>query len=70
MSKKPTQHTYGIATKAEAEAFLAANPGISFIDILYNPMSGPPRGKRIRPHELLTVYGHGRYLPGSITVVD
>ena len=70
MSKKPTQHTYGIATKEEAIAFLAANPGINFIDILYNPMSGPPRGKRIRPHELITVYGHGRYLPGSITVVD
>lgn len=64
------QHTSGIANLSEAEAFLAANPHIKFIDILYTPMSGPPRGKRIRPHELLTVYGHGRYLPGSITVVD
>jgi glutamine synthetase len=63
-------HTHGIATLADAQAFLAANPHVAFIDILYNPMSGPPRGKRIRPHELLTVYGHGRYLPGSITVVD
>lgn len=63
-------HTQGIATLADAQAFLAANPNVAFIDILYNPMSGPPRGKRIRPHELLTVYGHGRYLPGSITVVD
>jgi glutamine synthetase len=63
-------HTYGIADIAEAQAFLAANPHVRFIDILYQPMSGPPRGKRIRPHELLTVYGHGRYLPGSITVVD
>jgi glutamine synthetase len=63
-------HTHGIATLADAEAFLAAHPNLAFVDILYNPMSGPPRGKRIRPHELLTVYGHGRYLPGSITVVD
>ncbi len=63
-------HTHGIATLADAEAFLAANPDVAFVDILYMPMSGPPRGKRIRPHELLTVYGHGRYLPGSITVVD
>jgi glutamine synthetase len=63
-------HTQGIATLADAQAFLAAHPGVAFIDILYNPISGPPRGKRIRPHELLTVYGHGRYLPGSITVVD
>lgn len=70
MSEKSTQHTHGIASRADAEAFLAANPSIAFIDILYNPMSGPPRGKRIRAHELLTVYGHGRYLPGSITVVD
>jgi glutamine synthetase len=69
-TKGPVSHTKGIATLADAEAFLAANPDIAFIDILYNPMSGPPRGKRIRPHELLTVYGHGRYLPGSITVVD
>jgi glutamine synthetase len=64
------QTTRGIAALAEAAAFLAANPQVKFIDILYQPMSGPPRGKRIRPHELLTVYGHGRYLPGSITVVD
>jgi glutamine synthetase len=63
-------HTQSIAGLAEAEAFLAKHPEIAFIDILYTPMSGPPRGKRIRPHELLTVYGHGRYLPGSITVVD
>jgi glutamine synthetase len=69
-SHTPTSHTRGIATLADAQAFLAANPSVAFIDILYNPMSGPARGKRIRPHELLTVYGHGRYLPGSITVVD
>jgi glutamine synthetase len=63
-------HTAGIADLSEAQAFLAAHPQVRFIDILYNPMSGPPRGKRIRAHELATVYGHGRYLPGSITVVD
>lgn len=63
-------HTANIANLAEAEAFLAANPQIRFIDIIYSPLTDVPRGKRIRPHELLGVYGHGRYLPGSITVVD
>lgn len=63
-------HTTGIATPAEAAAFLAANPDIQFVDILYSGMSGPPRGKRLRAHELAGVYGHGRYLPGSIRVVD
>lgn len=63
-------HTTGIATAAEAAAFLAANPQIRFIDILYSGMSGPPRGKRLRAHELAGVFGHGRYLPGSIRVVD
>ncbi len=63
-------HTAQIANKSEAEAFLAANPQIRFIDIIYSPLTDVPRGKRIRPHELLGVYNHGRYLPGSITVVD
>jgi glutamine synthetase len=63
-------HTSGIASPEEAAAFLAANPGIQFVDILYSPLSGPPRGKRLRAHELAGVFGHGRYLPGSIRVVD
>ncbi|MEK7660757.1 MAG: glutamine synthetase, partial [Pseudomonadota bacterium] len=63
-------HTATIANRNDAEKFLAANPDIAFIDIIYSPLTDVPRGKRIRPHELLGVYGHGRYLPGSITVVD
>lgn len=68
--KLKTGHTANIASRIEAENFLAANPQIKFIDIIYSPLTNVPRGKRIRPHELLGVYGHGRYLPGSITVVD
>lgn len=63
-------HTAAIANKEDAEKFLAANPDVQFIDIIYTSLTDVPRGKRIRPHELLGVYGHGRYLPGSITVVD
>jgi glutamine synthetase len=63
-------HTSGIATPDEAQAFLAAHPQVRFVDILYSSLSGPPRGKRLKAHELAGVYGHGRYLPGSIRVVD
>lgn len=63
-------HTAGIANLDEAKKFLSANPDIKFIDIIYTSITNVPRGKRIRPHELLGVYNHGRYLPGSITVVD
>lgn len=62
--------TAQIANKEDAAKFLAENPDIAFIDVIYSPITDVPRGKRIRPHELLGVYGHGRYLPGSITVVD
>ena len=63
-------YTADIADKDDAAKFLADNPDIAFIDVIYTPITDVPRGKRIRPHELLGVYGHGRYLPGSITVVD
>lgn len=63
-------YTADIADKDDAAKFLADNPDIAFIDVIYSPITDVPRGKRIRPHELLGVYGHGRYLPGSITVVD
>ncbi len=59
-----------IAEPAEAEAFLAANPDVAFIDALYTTMTGVPRGKRLRRHELAGVFSHGRYLPGSLAVVD
>ncbi|WP_374530657.1 glutamine synthetase family protein, partial [Novosphingobium sp.] len=31
---------------------------------------GVPRGKRLRQHEVLAVYESGRFLPGSVLVVD
>ena len=33
-------------------------------------MCGVPRGKRLRRHEVLGVYKSGRFLPGSVLIVD
>lgn len=59
-----------VAPRSEAEAFLAANPHIAFIEIMFTNMSGVPRGKRLRRHELLPIYDTGRFLPVSILVAD
>jgi glutamine synthetase len=58
------------ADPAEGRAFLEAHPDIAYFDILFTGMSGVPRGKRLRRHELQAVYDYGRFLPGSILVVD
>ena len=36
------------ADPAELAAFLAANPGVEFLDVLYTNLAGVPRGKRLR----------------------
>ena len=59
-----------IASRAEAEAFFAAHPDIDAVDIIFTNFSGVPRGKRLRKHEVLAVYETGRFLPGSLLVVD
>jgi glutamine synthetase len=58
------------AAPEEAARFLAANPQIEFFEILFTAMSGVPRGKRLRRHELMAVYEYGRFLPGSVLVCD
>jgi glutamine synthetase len=58
------------ADPAELAAFVAANPGIEFLDLFYTNLAGVPRGKRLRAHEFLGAYEQGRFLPGSILVVD
>ena len=59
-----------VADASELAVFLNAHPQIQFFDVLYTGMTGVPRGKRIRRHELAAVYDYGRMLPGSILVVD
>lgn len=59
-----------VATVDEAKAFLEAHPHINYFEVLFTSMTGVPRGKRLRRHELLPIYEYGRFLPGSILVVD
>jgi glutamine synthetase len=59
-----------IAAPSEAEAFFKANPDIDAIDIIFTNLGGVPRGKRLRQHEVIAVYKSGRFLPGSLLVVD
>ena len=59
-----------IAPRSEAEAFFAAHPDIDSIEMIYTDFGGVPRGKRLRQHEVLSVYEIGRFFPGSIAVVD
>jgi glutamine synthetase len=59
-----------IAAPSEAEEFFKANPDIDAIDIIFTNLGGVPRGKRLRQHEVIAVYKSGRFLPGSLLVVD
>lgn len=59
-----------VADPQECRDFLAANPQVKFVDVFFTSMTGVPRGKRLRVHELQAIYDYGRFLPGSILVVD
>ncbi len=59
-----------VADPQECRDFLAANPQVRFVDVFFTSMTGVPRGKRLRVHELQAIYDYGRFLPGSILVVD
>ncbi len=70
MGSSTGQPTTMIADPAEARAFLDAHPHIQFFEIVFTALSGVPRGKRLRRHELMAVYEQGRFLPGSVLVCD
>jgi glutamine synthetase len=59
-----------VADPEEARRFLDTHPEVEFFEILFTAMSGVPRGKRLRRHELMPVYDYGRFLPGSVLVCD
>jgi glutamine synthetase len=59
-----------IADPSEARRFLDAHPEVRFFELLFTALSGVPRGKRLRRHELLPIYEYGRFLPGSVLVCD
>ncbi|WP_374574824.1 glutamine synthetase family protein [Phenylobacterium sp.] len=54
----------------ECRRFLEAHPDIAFFEVFFTSMTGVPRGKRLRRHEIQAVFDYGRFLPGSILVVD
>ncbi|HEX2580444.1 MAG TPA: glutamine synthetase family protein [Dongiaceae bacterium] len=58
------------APLAQAQAFLDQHPEITAFQIFMTNFSGVPRGKNIRRHELLPIFEHGRYLPGTMLVLD
>ncbi len=62
--------TAKIADAKEAKAFLDAHPQMNFFEIVYTGLSGVPRGKRLRRHELSSLYDQGRFLPSSLLVTD
>ena len=68
-SSVPKPHP-GVALPEECRQFLEAHPEIQYFDIFFTSMTGVPRGKRLRRHELMPIYDYGRFLPGSVLVVD
>lgn len=55
---------------SNAQAFLAARPSISAVDVLLADLCGILRGKRVDTADLATVYDQGLYLPGSMFALD
>lgn len=55
---------------AELRAFEAAHPDCTDCDVLWTNLSGTLRGKRLRWHEVESVFGGGRPFPGSMLVAD
>jgi glutamine synthetase len=54
----------------EAQAFLAANPAVQWIDALLFDMNGIARGKRIRRADLPGIVKHGLMMPTSVFIMD
>jgi len=59
-----------VAGPEECRAFMTAHPEVRFVEVVFTGLTGVPRGKRLRIDELPAVYDYGRFLPGSILVVD
>lgn len=59
-----------IAKADEAGRFPKANPGVRSFELVFTNLSGVPRGKRLRRHEVMAVFDEGRFLPGSVLVCD
>jgi glutamine synthetase len=58
------------ATENELERFLAAHPGVRFIDAFVNDLNTVERGKRIDRASIGGVFERGMPLPGSMFALD
>lgn len=54
----------------ELEAFLAARPGLRFIDLLLHDLNGVDRGKRLDVASTPMAFHSGMLLPGSMFAID
>lgn len=54
----------------ELESFLAARPGVRFIDLLLHDLNGVDRGKRIDLASAPGIFARGMLLPGSMFALD
>jgi glutamine synthetase len=58
------------AGPAEADAFLAANPGVKTIELLMPDMCGVLRGKRLTRNSFRKLYSGSVRTPGSLYILD
>jgi glutamine synthetase len=54
----------------ELEQFLAARPGLRFIDLLLHDLNGVDRGKRVDVRSARSTFANGLLLPGSMFALD
>ena len=54
----------------EAQAFLAANPDVQSVHIIWTDLCGVQRGKILRRDELVPAWKDGRFMPISALVLD
>jgi glutamine synthetase len=57
-------------TRDETEAFLRANPNVTWIDLIVFDINGIPRGKRIRRDDLAQIAKNGLMMPATVFLMD
>lgn len=57
-------------TPEEVDAFLVANPQVTWIDLILFDLNGIARGKRFRRDDLLSVAKSGLLMPSTVFIMD
>ncbi len=68
--KRPSRMTDTFITIDETEAFLRANPDVTWIDLILFDMNGIPRGKRFRRDDLMGLAKNGLLMPETVFILD